>query len=77
MGIFSRAQGLRKVQRILAQYFHTSRSKFGSFYFEPLKQVLSRSGHYEDLIRSTITSEKEADVMVRELTRTRDNEDID
>ena len=75
MGIFSRAQGLRKVQRILAQYFHTSRSKFGTFYFEPLKQVLSRSGHYEDLIRSTITSEKEADVMVREITRTNDNED--
>jgi replication factor C large subunit len=75
MGIFSRAQGLRKTLRTLAEYFHTSRSKFGSFYFEPLKQVLSRSGHYEDLIRSTITSEKEADVMIREIARTNDKED--
>ena len=73
MGIFSRAQGLRKTLRILAQYFHTSRSKFGSFYFEPLKQVLLRSINYEDLIRSTITLEKEADVMVREIERTNDN----
>ena len=73
MGIFSRAQGLRKTLRILAQYFHTSRSNFGSFYFEPLKQVLSRSGHYEDLIRNTITSEKEADLMIREITRTNDS----
>jgi hypothetical protein len=74
MGIFSRAQGLRKTLRILAQYFHTSRSKFGSFYFEPMKQILSRSSQYEDLIRSAITSEKEADVMVREITRTNDKE---
>jgi hypothetical protein len=74
MGIFSRAQGLRKTLRVLAQYFHTSRSKFGSFYFEPMKQVLLHSGHSEDLIRSTITSEKEADVMVREITRTNDHE---
>ena len=72
MGIFSRAQGLRKTLRILARYFHTSRSKFGSFYFEPMKQVLSRSSQYEDLIRSAITTEKEADVMVREITRTND-----
>ncbi|HJU78207.1 MAG TPA: AAA family ATPase [Nitrososphaeraceae archaeon] len=74
MGIFSRAQGLRKTLRILAQYFHTSRSTFGSFYFEPLRQVLSHSNQYEDLIRRTITSEKEADVMVREVSRTKDNE---
>ena len=74
MGIFSRAQGLRKTLRILAQYFHTSRSKFGSFYFEPLKQVLLRSINYEDLIRSTIISGREADVMVREIERTNDNE---
>jgi replication factor C large subunit len=74
MGIFSRAQGLRKTLRILAQYFHTSRSTFGSFYFEPLRQVLSNSNQYEDLIRRTITSEKEADVMVREVSRTIQNE---
>ena len=70
MGIFSRAQGLKKTLRILAQYFHTSRSTFGSFYFEPLKQILTRTTGYENLIRSTITSEKEADVMVREISRT-------
>jgi replication factor C large subunit len=70
MGIFSRAQGLKKTLRILAQYFHTSSSTFGSFYFEPLRQILSRTAEYENLIRSTITSEKEADVMVREISRT-------
>ena len=70
MGIFSRAQGLKKTLRILAQYFHTSRSTFGSFYFEPLRQILSRTAEYENLIRSTIPSEKEADVMVREISRT-------
>lgn len=70
MGIFSRAQGLKKTLRILAQYFHTSRSTFGSFYFEPLRQILTRTTEYEKLIRSTITSEKEADVMVREISRT-------
>lgn len=69
MGIFSRAQGLKKTLRILAQYFHTSRSTFGSFYFEPLRQILTRTAEYENLIRSTITSEKEADVMVREISR--------
>jgi replication factor C large subunit len=74
MGIFSRAQGLRKALQILAQYFHTSRSTFGSFYFEPLRQVLSNSNQYEDLIRRTITSEKEADVLVREVSRTTDTE---
>lgn len=70
MGIFSRAQGLKKTLRILAQYFHTSRSTFGSFYFEPLRQILTRTAEYENLIRSTIASEKEADVMVREISRT-------
>jgi len=70
MGIFSRAQGLKKTLRILAQYFHTSRSTFGSLYFEPLRQILTRTTEYENLIRSTITSEKEADVMVREISRT-------
>jgi replication factor C large subunit len=70
MGIFSRAQGLKKTLRILAQYFHTSRSTFGSFYFEPLRQILAHTTEYENLIRSTITSEKEADVMVREISRT-------
>ena len=70
MGIFSRAQGLKKTLRILAQYFHTSRSTFGSFYFEPLRKILTRTTEYENLIRSTITSEKEADVMVREISRT-------
>jgi replication factor C large subunit len=69
MGIFSRAQGLKKTLRILAQYFHTSRSTFGSFYFEPLRQILTLTTEYENLIRSTITSEKEADVMVREISR--------
>ena len=70
MGIFSRAQGLKKTLRILAQYFHTSRSTFGSFYFEPLRKILIRTTEYENLIRSTITPEKEADVMVREISRT-------
>ena len=70
MGIFSRAQGLKKTLRILAQYFHTSRSTFGSFYFEPLRKILTRTTEYENLIRSTITPEKEADVMVREISRT-------
>lgn len=70
MGIFSRAQGVKKTLRILAQYFHTSRSTFGSFYFEPLRKILTRTAEYENLIRSTITSEKEADVMVREISRT-------
>ena len=69
MRIFSRAQGLKKTLRILAQYFHTSRSNFGSQYFEPLMQILARTDRYEDLIRSTITSEKEADVLVREVSR--------
>jgi hypothetical protein len=32
-------------------------------------QVLARTDRYEDLIRSTITSEKEADVLVREVSR--------
>ena len=70
MGIFSRAQGLKKALRTLAQYFHTSRSNFGSFYFECLAQVLSSINEYEDLVRSTITSEKEADAIVREISRT-------
>jgi replication factor C large subunit len=70
MGIFSRAQVLKKNQRILAQYLNNSRSTFGSFYFEPLRQILTRTAEYENLIRSTITSEKEADVMVREISRT-------
>jgi replication factor C large subunit len=70
MGIFSRAQGLKKALRTLAQYFHTSRSNFGSFYFECLAQILSSTNEYEDLIRSTITSEKEADAIVREISRT-------
>ncbi len=70
MGIYSRAQGLKKAFRALAQYFHTSRSNFGCFYFEALRQILSDIGEYEDLIRSTITSEKEADVIVREISRT-------
>lgn len=74
MGIFSRAQGLKKTLRILAQYFHTSRSKFGAFYFEPMKQVLSRSKQYEDLVRRAVSSEKEADAMLREISRTKDNE---
>lgn len=69
MGIFSRAQGLKKTLRILAQYFHTSRSNFGSQYFVTLLQILSRTEGYEDLVRSTITSEKEADVLVREVSR--------
>jgi replication factor C large subunit len=70
MGIFSRAQGLKKALRTLAQYFHTSRSNFGSFYFECLAQILSSTNEYEDLVRSTITSEKEADAIVREISRT-------
>jgi replication factor C large subunit len=70
MGIFSRAQGLKKALRTLAQYFHTSRSSFGSFYFEPLRQILSRTDEYESLIRSTIRSEHEADVIIREILRT-------
>ena len=69
MGIFSRAQGLRKTLRILAHYFHTSRSNFGAQYYEPLMQILARTDRYEDLIRNTITSEKEADVLVREVSR--------
>lgn len=69
MGIFLRAQGLKKTLRILAQYFHTSRSNLGSQYFEPLMQILARTDRYEDLIRGTITSEKEADVLVREVSR--------
>lgn len=69
MGIFSRAQGLRKTLRILAQYFHTSRSNFGTQYFEPLMQILARTDTYENLIRNTITSEKEADVLVKEVSR--------
>ncbi|MDW0336011.1 MAG: hypothetical protein QN755_09960, partial [Nitrososphaeraceae archaeon] len=69
MGIFSRAQGLKKTLKILAQYFHTSRSNLGSQYFEPLMQILARTDRYEDLIRGTITSEKEADVLVREVSR--------
>ena len=69
MGIFSRAQGLKKTLRILAHYFHTSRSNFGSQYFATLLQILSQTDGYEDLVRSTITSEKEADVLVREVSR--------
>ena len=69
MGIFSRAQGLKKTLRILAQYFHTSRSNFGSQYFVTLLQILSQTDGYEELVRSTITSEKEADVLVREISR--------
>ena len=69
MGILSRAMGLKKAMRMLAQYFHTSSSSFGCFYFEPLKQILSRIKKYEDLIRSAIPSEKEADTIVREVSR--------
>ena len=69
MGIFSRGQGLKKTLRILAHYFHTSRSNFGSQYFATLLQILSQTDGYEDLVRSTITSEKEADVLVREVSR--------
>ena len=69
MGILSRAMGLKKAIRMLAQYFHTSSSSFGCFYFEPLKQILSRIKKYEDLIRSAIPSEKEADTIVREVSR--------
>ena len=69
MGILSRAMGLKKAMRMLAQYFHTSSSSFGCFYFEPLKQILSRIKKYEDLIRSAIPSEKEADAIVREVSR--------
>jgi len=60
---------LKKTLRILAHYFHTSRSNFGSQYFATLLQILSRTEGYEDLVRSTITSEKEADVLVREVSR--------
>jgi replication factor C large subunit len=70
MGIFSRSQGLKKALRTLAKYFHTSRSRFGCFYFGPLRLILSRTDEYEDLIRSTITSENEADVIVREISST-------
>ena len=72
MGILSRAMGLKKALRMLAQYFHTSSSSFGSFYFEALKQILSRTGKYEELIRSAIPSEKEADAIVREVSRVAD-----
>jgi len=70
MRIFSRSQGMKKALRALAKYFHTSRSKFGSFYFEPLRQIVSGTEKYEDLIRSAITSENEADVIIREISRT-------
>jgi len=70
MGIFSRAQGLKKALRTIAQNFHTSRSNFGTFYFEFLAQILSSTNEYEDLVRSTITSEKEADSIIREISRT-------
>jgi replication factor C large subunit len=70
MGIYSRAQGLKKAFRTLAHYFHTSRSSFGCFYFGALRQILSDLSEYEDLIRSTITSETEADAIVREISRT-------
>ena len=70
MRIFSRSQGLKKTLRTLAKYFHTSRSSFGCFYFEPLRQILSRTDEYEDLIRNSITSENEADVLVREISST-------
>jgi len=70
MGILSRAQGLKKALRSLAQQFHTSRSNFGSFSFEFLTIILSSINRYEDLIRNTITSEKEADAIVREISRT-------
>ncbi|HEY6949415.1 MAG TPA: AAA family ATPase [Nitrososphaeraceae archaeon] len=69
MGILSRAMGLKKALRMLAQYFHTSSSSFGCFYFEALKQILSLTSKYEDLIRSAIPSEKEADAIVREVSR--------
>ena len=72
MGILSRAMGLKKALRMLAQYFHTSSSSFGCFYFEALKQILSRTGKYEELIRSAIPSEKEADAIVREVSRVAD-----
>jgi replication factor C large subunit len=69
MGILSRAMGLKKALRMLAQYFHTSSSSFGCFYFGSLKQILSLTSKYEDLIRSAIPSEKEADAIVREISR--------
>ena len=72
MGILSRAMGLKKALRMLAQYFHTSSSSFGCFYFEALKQILSRTGKYEELIRSAIPSEKKADAIVREVSRVAD-----
>ena len=68
MGILSRALGLKKALRTLAMYFHTSRSSFGCFYFVPVIQILTHTDDYEDLIRSAITSEKEADVLVREIS---------
>jgi len=64
--------GLKKALKMLAQYFHTSSSSFGCFYFEALKQILSRTSKYEDLIRSTVPSEKEADAIVREVSRVAD-----
>ena len=73
MGILSRAMGLKKALRMLAQYFHTSSSSFGCFYFEALKQILSGTGEYEDLIRSAIPSEKEADAIVKEVSRVADS----
>jgi replication factor C large subunit len=69
MGIYSRAQGLKKAFQTLAQYFHTSRSSFGCFYFEALRQIVSDLSEYENLIRSTIKSETEADAIVREISR--------
>jgi replication factor C large subunit len=69
MGILSRAMGLKKALRMLAEYFHTSSSSFGCFYFEALKQILSLTSKYEDLIRNAIPSEKEADAIVREVSR--------
>jgi hypothetical protein len=69
MGILSRARGLKKALSILAQYFHTSSSSFGCFYFESIKLILSRTSKYDDVIRSAIPSEKEADAIVREVSR--------
>jgi len=60
---------LKKALRMLGQYFHTSSSSFGCFYFESLKKILSLTSKYEDLIRSAIPSEKEADAIVREISR--------
>jgi hypothetical protein len=72
MRIFSRSQGMKKALRALAKYFHTSRSRYGCFYFEPLIQILSRTEEYEDLIRSAITSENEADIIIREISSTKE-----